>query len=85
MDIVQSEVDRLLSSWAQQDSVDLFRECSAPNLRIMIRALMGNDVLAQYPELGDLYYEFERLGVLPEVMQLGWFPSANAGRFKRVR
>jgi hypothetical protein len=76
--IIQDEVDRSLADWARKGTVDLFRECSRLAIAIMARCLMGDDVIERFPELGDLYHEFERLGARPAVAQFSWFPSGAA-------
>ncbi|GAQ92807.1 cytochrome P450 family 51 (sterol 14-demethylase) [Klebsormidium nitens] len=83
--IIQDEVDRSLAAWAQLGAVDLFRECSRLAMTLQIRCLLGDDVSEGFPELKDLYYDFEHLAALPEVAQFGWFPSATARRFARIR
>lgn len=52
---------------------------------MMIGCLLGDDVSERFPELGDLYYEYERMAALPAVAQFLWFPSAVARRFKKIR
>jgi PhoPQ-activated pathogenicity-related protein len=54
-------------------------------MALQIRCLVGSEVNERFPELKDLYYDFEHLAALPEVAQFLWFPSKAARDFKRTR
>ncbi|GAQ78251.1 cytochrome P450 family 51 [Klebsormidium nitens] len=78
-------VDRRLASWAQADVIDLFRESSRLVMSLMIRLVFGEDVEARFPELGDLYFDFDTLATNPAVMLVPWCVSPLGRRFQHAR
>lgn len=78
-------MDRRIASWAQADVIDLFRESSRLVMSLLIVLVFGEDVEARFPELGELYFDFDTLATNPAVMLVPWCVSPLGRRFQRAR
>jgi hypothetical protein len=54
-------------------------------MTVQIVCLIGSDVHERFPELADLYWDFDRLSVDPVVMFTPWRLTEKGRRFWHAR
>jgi len=80
------EARRTFERWAEQGEIDLFRECSRLVNFVNIRALLGQDVVAEHGDaIADAYMEIERNALSLECLVLPKGPLPKQRRTARAR